>query len=73
MFPLHIILVILIFTPLFTAFAQSKNADLYAKAVALDNKHKYSEAIKAYRQYINAAAECGENFQEDKIMTLRQK
>jgi TolA-binding protein len=62
-----IIIFILIFTPLFTAFAQTKNSELYAKAVALDNKHKYSEAIKVYRQYINAAAECGENFQEDKI------
>lgn len=62
-----IILVILIFTSLFSSFSQSKSSDLYARAVALDNKHKYSEAIKVYRQYLNSANAGDESFQEDKI------
>lgn len=49
------------------AFSEAKSSDLYAKAVALDNKHKYGEAIKAYRQYLNSAAADDANFQEDKI------
>ena len=61
-----IVFLILICTSL-SAFSQAKNSDLYAKAVALDNNHKYSEAVKAYRQYLNAAHDNDQNFQEDKI------
>ena len=63
----NIIFLIFICFSLSALFPQAKNSDLYAKAVALDNKHKYSEAVKAYRQYLNAAHDNDQNFQEDKI------
>lgn len=48
-------------------YADKKCSDLYNKALSLDKKGSYEQAIKTYRQYIELARQSEQNFQEDKI------